>query len=108
MTQMEERKQSIFIFYKFSTITFDTNCSIKSKLQATEDVLNDMEIDDNKGEFYSTINVAGIFSFEKDTSIDNWLLNSVENFVGSTISLPLAEANKHIKWLLFTSLAIER
>ena len=72
-----------------------------------------MEIDDNKEEFYSSINVTGISSFEKVTPIDNWLLNSVENLVNSTISLPLdwvqvVEANKHIKWPLFTSLAINR
>ena len=65
---MEERKHSIF--YKFTTITFEENCSIKSKLQATEDVLNNMEINNNEEEFYSSINVTGIFSFEKDTPID--------------------------------------
>ena len=87
MTQMEERKHSIF--HKFTTITFEENCSIKRKLQAMDDVLNNMEINNNEEEFYSSINVTGIFSFEKDTPIDNLLLNSVENLVGSTISLPL-------------------
>ena len=72
-------------------------------MQAVEDVLNDMEISNNKEEFYSSINVTGIFSFEKDTPIDNWLLNSVENLVGSTINLPsdwvqFVKVNKNNKW----------
>ena len=69
MSQMEERKHSIF--YKFSDITFEEKVSAKSKMQATEDVLNNMEINNNEEEFYATINVTGIFSFEKDTPIDN-------------------------------------
>ena len=49
MSQMEGRKHSIF--YKFPEITFDKNCFTKSKLQATEDVLNSMEINTNEEEF---------------------------------------------------------
>ena len=72
-----------------------------------------MEINNNEEEFYSSINVTGIFSYEKDTPIDNWLLNSVESLVSSTSSLPedwaqVMEVNKHTKWPLFTSLAINR
>ena len=48
-------------------------------MQAVEDVLSEMKINNNEEEIYSSINVTGIFSFEKDTPIDNWLLNSVEN-----------------------------
>ena len=82
-------------------------------MQAAEDALNDMEINSNEEEFYSYINVSGVFGYEKDTPIDNWLLNSVENLVGSTMSLPwdwvqVIEVNKNNKWPLFTSLAIAR
>ena len=52
-------------------------------MQAIEAFLNDMEINVYKEEFYSSINVTGIFSFEKD----NWLLNSVENLVELTFGL---------------------
>ena len=65
-----------------------------------------MEINNNEEEFYASINVTGIFSYEKDTPIENWFLNSVDNLRDSTISLPLdwvqvIEANKNNKWPLF-------
>ena len=75
------------LFNRFATITFEEKDSTKSKMQAVEDFLNDMEINDNEEENYSSINVTGILSFEKDTPIDNWPLNSVERLVGS-INLP--------------------
>ena len=101
MSQMEGRKHSIF--YKFPEITFDKNCFTKSKLQATEDVLNSMEINSNEEEFYSSLNVSGIFSFDQNDPIDSWLHNSVVNLIGYTISLPVdwvqvEETNKHVKW----------
>ena len=110
MSQMEDRKFSLY--NRSTNITFEEKDSIKSKLQAVEDVLNEMEINNNEEEFYVSINVTGIFSYEKDTPIDNWLLNSVESLVGSAISLPedwvqVIEVNKHTKWPLFTSLAID-
>ena len=82
-------------------------------MQAIEDVLNEMEINNNEQEFYSSINIADIFSFEKDTPIDNWLLNSVENLVGSTINLPsgwvqVIDVNENNKWPLFKSFATDR
>ena len=77
MSQMEENKHSIF--YKFSEITFDKDCFTKSKLQATKDVLNAMEIYTNEQEFYFSLNVSGIFSFDQNDPIDSWLHNSVEN-----------------------------
>ena len=111
MSQMEERKHSIF--YKFSDITFEEKVSMKRKMQATEDALNNMETNNNEEESCASINVTGIFSFEKDTPIDDWFLNNVEQLVGSTISLPsdwaqVAEVIKHTKWPLFTSLAKDR
>ena len=72
-----------------------------------------MEINNNEEEFYSSINVTGTLSFQKDTPMDYWLLNRVKNLGGSTISLPLDwvqvnEVNKHTKWPSFTSLAKDR
>ena len=100
-------------FYKFTNITFEGKDSIKSKMQTVEYVLNEMEINNNEEEFYDSINVVGIFSYEKDTPIDNWLCNSVESLVDSTISLPLdwvqiIEVNKNNEWPLSISLAIDR
>ena len=122
MSQMEERKHSIF--YKFSVITFDKDCLrgktiqvcfTQSKLQATEDVLNSMEFNNDEEEFYSSLNVSGIFCFDKNDPLDSWLHNSVNNLVGYTISLPVdwvqvveMETNKHDKWPLFALLAIDR
>jgi len=87
MTLMEENKHSIL--YKFPVFTFDKDCFTKSKLQATKDVLNVMEINTNEEEFYSSLNVSGIFSFGQNDPIESWLHNSVNNLVGYTISLPV-------------------
>ena len=77
------------------------------------DFLNDAEINDNEEEYDSSINVTGIFSYEKDTPIEKWLLNSVESLVTSTLDLPsdwvqVIDINKTSKWPLFTSLATDR
>ena len=95
---MTERKHAIV--HKITNITFDKDISTRSKLQATEDFLNSVKINNNEEEFYSSLNVSGIFSFEKDAPIDSWLQNSVDNLIGSTISLPMdwvqvVETNKH-------------
>ena len=101
MTQMEESRHSIYA--KFSHITFEANYSTKSKLQTVEDVLKNMEINANEEDFYSSIDVSGIYSYEKDTTIENWLLNSVNNQHESSFNLPsdwvqVIEANKNNKW----------
>ena len=113
MTEMEESENSIYA--KFTYITFEEKDSTKSKMQTVEDVLKDMEINDNEEEFYACINITGIFSYEKGTPIENWLLNSVDNLRDSTISLPSdwvqvieAKKKKNNKWPLFMSLAINR
>ena len=59
------------------------------------------------------MHVTGIFSFEKDAAIENWLLNSVESLVGSAITLPTdwvqsAEINNTEVWPLFLSLSMDR
>ena len=72
-----------------------------------------MEINTNEEEFYSSLNVSGIFSFGQNDPIESWLHNSVKHLDGYTISLPVdwvqvVETNKHVKWPLFTSLTIDR
>ena len=111
MTEMKCRKHSLY--HNFSNLTFEEKDRNNSKMQTIEDVLKNMEINDNEEEFYSSINVTGSFSFEKDTPIENWLFNSVESSMGSTINLPLnwvevIEVHKNNKWPLFVSLSIDR
>ena len=77
----------VSLYNRFTSITFDKRDSNKSKMQAVMDLLNDAEINENKEEYYSSINITGIFSYEKDTLTENWLLNSVKSLVGSTIDL---------------------
>ena len=72
-----------------------------------KDYLKDVET--NEKEYYSSMHVTGIFSFEKDAPIENWLLNSVESLVRSTITLPkewvqVAEINNTEVWPVFLSL----
>ena len=62
ISQMEDRRFSLLI--RFTNITFEGKDSIKSKMQAVEDVLKDMEINNIEEEFCSSINVTGIFSYE--------------------------------------------
>ena len=38
-----------------------------------------MDVDDNAKEYSSALYVEGIFSYEIDAPIENWLLNSVDN-----------------------------
>ena len=58
----------------------------RSKMQAIVDYL--MDVKDNAKEYNSALYVAGIFSFENEAPIENWLFNSVENLKGCTIELP--------------------
>ena len=111
MTEMKFRKHSFY--YNFTNITFVDTVRDESKMQAVEDVLRDMEIIDNEEEFYSSINVTSIFSFEKDTPIDNWLCNNIESFMYESINLPVdwvevTEVHKRNKWPLFVSLSMDR
>ena len=54
-------------------------------MQAIADYLKDVK--DNAKEYNSALYVQGIFSFEDEAQIENWLFNSVENLKGSTIEL---------------------
>ena len=68
-----------------------------------------MDVEVNAKEIYSALNVAGIFSFEDDCPIENWLYNSVENLKGSTIEQPkcwmdiseLTNAENGLHYILF-------
>ena len=68
---------------------------------------------DNAKEYNSASYVQGIFSFEDEAPIENWLFNSVENLKGSTIELPTNWMDvSHLvnaeKWSLLYSLSMER
>ena len=67
MTQMEESRHSIYA--KFTHITFEAKDSAKSKLQIVEHVFQDMKINDSEEDLYSSINVTGIYSYEKDSPL---------------------------------------
>ena len=62
-SEMDERKHSLR--YKFTDITFDKECYSRSKFQTVEYVLNNMKINMNEEEFLASLNVSGIFKFEK-------------------------------------------
>ena len=67
---------------------FEEDDSVKNKLQKVQDYLKDAESYDK--DYNSPMHVTGIlnFSYEKDAPIENWLLNSVERLIGSTIIFP--------------------
>ena len=73
MGQNEDTRPSIF--NKFITIEFDKEDTNRSKVQAIADYLKDVK--DNAKEYNSALYVAGIFSFENEAPIENWLFNSV-------------------------------
>ena len=45
-----------------------------------EEYLRDVR--DNGKEYNSALYVQGVFSFEDNIPVENWLLNSIENFKG--------------------------
>ena len=80
-------------------------------MQMVQDYLKNVE--SNEKECNSTMYVAGIFSYEKDASIETWLLNSVESLVECTSNLPTDWVQvTHISntevWPLLFSLSMER
>ena len=74
---MEETKNSVF--NRLFTIDFEVKDANRSKMQAITEYLIDVE--NNAKEYNSVLNVAGIFSFEDDCPIENWLYNSVDNYI---------------------------
>ena len=72
-----------------------------------------MDVKDNARAYNSALYVEGVFSYENDAPIENWLLNSVENLKGSTVDLPLnwmdvSQLIHSDKWPLLYSLSLER
>ena len=109
MNQMECTRNSIF--NRFITIVFDKKDVKRSKVQAIEEYL--MDVKDNAREYNSALYVEGIFSYENDAPIENWLFNGVENLKGTTIDLPLnwmdvSQLIHSDKWPLLYSLSLER
>ena len=109
MNQMECTRNSIF--NRFITIAFDEKDVKRSKVQAIEEYL--MDVKDNAREYNSALYVEGIFSYENDAPIENWLFNSVENLKGTTIDLSLnwmdvSQLIHSDKWPLLYSLSLER
>ena len=109
MSELKDTK--ISIFNKFITIEFDKEDANRSKMQAIADYLKDVK--DNAKEYNSALYVQGIFSFEDEDPIENWLFNSVENLKGSTIELPTNWMDVSLlinaeKWSLLYSLSMER
>ena len=56
------KKESISFLYKFSNITFEEKDSLKSKMQATEDIPNNMEIN-------ATKNISILLSMQQSSSV---------------------------------------
>ena len=81
MSQMGDTK--ISIFNKFISIEFDKKDASRSKMQAITEYLIDVK--DNAKEYNSALFRTGIFSFEDEGPIENWLFNSVEKLKGCTI-----------------------
>ena len=111
MSEGDERKHSFR--HKLTEITFDKECYTRDKFQTVEHVLNNMKINTNEEEFVASLNVSGIFKFEKEAPINNWLDTNLESIHGATINLPVdwvqvVELNKNVNWPLFTSIAIDR
>ena len=76
-------------------------------MQAVTEYLLDVAV--NTKEYYSALNVTGIFSFEEDCPSENWLYNRVENIKGCTVELPtnwldisqLTNAENGLYYILF-------
>ena len=68
---------------------------------------------DNAKEYESAVYVQGIFTYEDNVPVENWLLNSVENLKGHSIDLPtnwldIAQLIYKQDWSLLYSLSMER
>ena len=109
MTDLNENKNSIC--NKFISIEFNKEDATRSKRQAIAEYLRDVV--DNAKEYESAVYVQGIFTFEDNVPVENWLLNSVENLKGHSIDLPtnwldIAQLIYKQEWSLLYSLSMER
>ena len=74
MSQRQDTKSSIF--NRFVTINFEEKDANRSKMQAITEYLKDVK--ENAKEYNAALLVSGIFSFEEESSIENWLYTSIE------------------------------
>ena len=84
MTDLNENKNSIC--NKFISIEFNKEDATRSKRQTIAEYLWDVV--DNAKEYESAVYVQGIFTYEDNVPVENWLLNSVENLKGHSNDLP--------------------
>ena len=70
MTDLNENKNSIC--NKFISIEFNKEDTSKSKKQAIAEYLRDVV--DNAKEYESAVHVQGIFTYEDNVPVENWLL----------------------------------
>ena len=84
MDQTEATKNSIV--NRFITINFEEKDANRSKMQAITEYIKDVK--ENAKEYNKELYVAGIFSFEEESPIENWIHTSIDSLKGSTIELP--------------------
>ena len=84
MDQTEATKKSIV--NRFITINFEEKDANRSKMQAIREYLK--YVKENAKEYNKELYVAGIFGFEEESPIENWVHISIDSLKGSTIELP--------------------
>ena len=80
-------------------------------MQAKTEYLKDAK--ENAKEYNAAMHVAGIFSFEEESPIENWLYTSIDSLKGSTIELPtnwmdISQLTNVEQWPLLCSLGTAR
>ena len=68
---------------------------------------------ENAKEYNAALHVAGIFSFEEESPIENWFYTSIDSLKGSTIELPtnwmyISQLTNVEKWPFLYSRSTER
>ena len=101
----------ISISNKFISIEFNEGHENRSKVQAIEEYL--LDVKNNAQEYKSALNVQGILTFDEDTPVESWMLNSVDLLKGHTNDLPtnwldIAQLINKDDWSLLFSLSLER
>ena len=77
MNQTEANKNSIV--NRFITINFEEKDANRSKMQAIKEYIKDVK--ENAKEYNAELYVAGIFSFEEESPIENWLYTSIDSLL---------------------------
>ena len=109
MDQTEATKYSIV--NKFISINFEEKDANRSKMQAITEYIKDVK--ENAKEYNKELNVAGLFSFEEESPIENWIHISIDSLKGSTIELPtnwmdISQLTNVEQWPLLYSLSMKR